>query len=258
MGAENIRAVGEAADDILMGAIAERWRIMLQEAAGATGEVGFSPARDAAALRRLIRSRNTAGVPADTITRMWRALSGDMMVARGLKAVFVAEGDVQSLLGAREYFGSGANIQPVMELRHALEQAVQTPGALACLPWPELTGAGQWWPMLNENRHRDLAIVAGWPGMPGSPDSPPHVAVLGRMPIESSGEDDMLATCHDDRRQAAEVLSDVGIRAEVAARARSLTLIRMHEFVGPDDRRLVAARGAGLDGLRIVGVRPRP
>ncbi len=175
MGAENIRAVGEAADDILMGAIAERWRIMLQEAAIATGAsgaasgVGFSPARDAAALRRLIHSRNTGGVPADTITRMWRALSGDMMVARGLKAVFVAEGDVSSLLGAREYFGSGANIQPVMELRHALEQATQTPDTLACLPWPELTGAGQWWPMLNENRHRELVIVAGWPGMPGAP-----------------------------------------------------------------------------------------
>ncbi len=78
------------------------------------------------------------------------------------------------------------------------------------------------------------------------------------MPIEPSGEDDMLATCHDDRRQAAEVLSDVGIKAEVTARARSLTLIRMHEFVAPDDRRLAAARDAGLDGLRIVGVRPRP
>ena len=176
MGVESFRAVGEAADDILMGAIAERWRIMLQENAAVAGGVGFSPASDAAALRRLIRSRNTGNVPADTITRMWRALSGDMMVARGLKAVHVSGGDVGVLLqGARGYFGFGANIQIATEIREALEKADQTPGVLACVPWPEHAGAGQWWPILNENRFRNLVIVAGWPSKPGSPSIPRRV-----------------------------------------------------------------------------------
>ena len=259
MGVESFRAVGEAANDILMGAIAERWRIMLQENAAVVGGVGFSPANDAAALRRLIRSRNTGNVPPDTITRMWRALSGDMMVARGLKAVHVSGGDVGVLLqGARGYFGFGANINVLAEIREALEKADQTPGVLACVPWPEHAGAGQWWPILNENRFRNLVIVAGWPSMPGSPDATPRVAIVGRMPVEPSGEDDTLATCHDDRHQAEQVLARLGLKAEVAARARSLTLIRIGEFVAPDDRRLELARKAGLDGLRIVGVRPRP
>jgi hypothetical protein len=259
MGVESFRAVGEAADDILMGAIAERWRVMLQEKAVAGGVVSFSPAGDAAALRRLIRSRNTGSVPADTITRMWRALSGDIMVARGLKAVHVAGGDLSTLMqGARGYFGFAANIQPAMEIREALEKADQTPGVLACVPWPEHAGAGQWWPILNENRFRNLVIVAGWPSLPDSPDAAPRVAVVGRMPVEPSGEDDMLATCHDDRHQATQVMASLGLKAEVAARARSLTLLRVSEFVAPDDRRLELARKAGLDGLRIVGVRPRP
>jgi hypothetical protein len=68
----------------------------------------------------------------------------------------------------------------------------------------------------------------------------------------------MLATAHDDSHSAERLLAEAGIPGEVTARARSLTLIRLNEFVAPDDRRLEFARKAGLDGLRIVGVRPRP
>jgi hypothetical protein len=50
----------------------------------------------------------------------------------------------------------------------------------------------------------------------------------------------------------------VGLKADVVARARSLALIRISEFVAVDDRRIDLARRAGLDGLRVVGVRPRP
>jgi hypothetical protein len=53
-------------------------------------------------------------------------------------------------------------------------------------------------------------------------------------------------------------LRDVGFAADVVARARSLALIRIKDFVSVDDRRIELARKAGLDGLRIVGVRPRP
>jgi hypothetical protein len=44
----------------------------------------------------------------------------------------------------------------------------------------------------------------------------------------------------------------------VVTRARSLALIRIADYVAPDDRRIDLARLAGLDGLRVVGVRPRP
>jgi hypothetical protein len=86
----------------------------------------------------------------------------------------------------------------------------------------------------------------------------PKMAVVGRIGMESSGDDETLATAHDDHYIAEKRLGDVGLSAEVVARARSLALIRIRDFVSVDDRRVELARKAGLDGLRIVGVRPRP
>ena len=51
---------------------------------------------------------------------------------------------------------------------------------------------------------------------------------------------------------------EVGIKGEIVGRARSLALIRIPEFIAPDDRRIDLLRKAGLDGLRVIGVRPRP
>ena len=82
--------------------------------------------------------------------------------------------------------------------------------------------------------------------------------MIGRIGMESSGDDDTLATAHDDHYMAERLLGDLGFKAEVVARARSLALIRIGEFVSVDDGPVELARKAGLDGLRIVGVRPRP
>ena len=43
-----------------------------------------------------------------------------------------------------------------------------------------------------------------------------------------------------------------------AATAILPLFIRIRDFVAVDDRRIDLARKAGLDGLRVVGVRPRP
>jgi hypothetical protein len=56
--------------------------------------IGFRPAREAAELRRLAREGAAAGMPMDAIARIWRSLCGDVAVSRGLKAVYVAGGDV--------------------------------------------------------------------------------------------------------------------------------------------------------------------
>jgi hypothetical protein len=258
MGVESFRPAESTADDGIVFAMAERWRMLAQDGAG----FQFRPAAEAAELRRLSRLSalsNPAGMPAEAIARVWRALAGEMLVARGLKAVHVAGGDpAQSLQGARGYFGFGANIVQINDIRDALERAEAATGVLACLPWPENAGPGQWWPMLNENRFRALAIVAGWPTLPGDAGAGARMAIVGKLPIEASGEDDMLATAHDDRFACERALAEAGLPGEAVARARSLALIRLKEFVAPDDPRLEIARRAGLDGLRIVGVRPRP
>ena len=249
----------EASGDPLLTALAERWRAMLQAPAASPAGIGFRPAREAAEMRRLYRQAGELGAPADAIARLWRSLCGDMLAARGLKAVYVAGGDIaQAIDGARGYFGFAPNLVPVVEVREALERAADQQGVVACVPWPEHAGSGQWWPMLNEGRFRSLSIVAGWPSLPGSPAVTPKMAVVGRIGMESSGSDDTLATAHDDQYQAERLLAEFDLKAEVVARARSQALIRINEFVSVDDRRIDIARREGLDGLRIVGVRPRP
>jgi hypothetical protein len=246
-------------NDAFLSALAEKWRELKDAPAVSAAGIGFRPAREAADLRRMCRAAAATGTPPDAVARLWRSLCGDVAVARGLKAVYVAGGDVTlAVEAARGYFGFAPNIVPLVGIRDALERADSMPGALACVPWPEHAGAGQWWPMLNENKFRNLTIVAGWPSLPGAPAETPRMAIVGKMSMESSGEDDTLATAHDDHYTADKRLQDVGLQAEVVARARSLALIRIPEFVAVDDRRIELARKAGLDGLRVVGVRPRP
>ncbi len=259
MAADSFQTSAETAHDIFLSALAEKWREMRDAPAVSAAGIGFRPAREAAEARRLSRAAAGVGMPPDAIVRMWRSLCGDVAAARGLKTVYVAGGDISlSIECARGYFGFAPSVVPLVGVREALERAEDMPGSLACVPWPEHAGAGQWWPMLNEGKFRNLNIVGGWPSLPGSPAETPRLAIVGKMSMESSGDDDTLATAHDDHYTADKRLKDVGLQAEVVARARSLALIRISEFVAVDDRRIDLVRKAGLDGLRVVGVRPRP
>lgn len=254
MSAEIFGPAEQAADDALLAALAARWRQITETPSGA---FSFHPAYEAHELRRMVRSAGMA--PPDLVTRIWRSLLGDALTASGLKAVYAGGGNpAQALEGARGFFGFGTNVVVVPEVREVLERVADSTDVLGCLPWPENAGPGQWWPMLNESRFRDLSIVGAWPNLPSEPAATPRVAILSKGAVESSGEDDMLATGHDDAHQAVRRLTEARIEGEVVARARSLALMRIRGFLDPDDPRLDAARRAGLEGFRIVGVLPRP
>jgi hypothetical protein len=259
MAADSFHPPSEVMTDVFLSALAAKWREMKDAPAPGGAGMVFRPAREAAEMRRLCRGALAAGAPVDVIARMWRSLCGDVAVARGLKQVFVAGGDVSLTLEAgRSYFGFGPDLVPLVGVRDALERTIATPSTLACIPWPETPGAGQWWPMLNESRYQDLMIVAGWPSLPGNPSDALRVAIVGKVPVETSGDDDTLVTAHDDQWTVDKRLLEVGIKGEVVSRARSLALVRIPEFIAPDDRRIDLLRKAGLDGLRVIGVRPRP
>ncbi|MBI1339005.1 hypothetical protein GC169_02175 [bacterium] len=253
---ESLRDAVAAAERKLVDLLAERWRLLERELAEPGFNSGFDPARDAATARRVVES--AAGrLPAGVAVRIWRALSAETQPLRGVVSVLTCGGDLGILNeAARGYFGFACDVSPVAEIREALERAELGKGEIACLPWPELAGAGQWWPMLNENRFRNLAILDGWPRWNGS--GAPRAAIVYRGAPQPSGDDDTLATAHDDRHAAEQHLAEAGLVGQVTARARSLVLLRLREYVAPDDPRLDAARRAGLDGLRVVGVLPRP
>lgn len=247
-----IAAEAEALDARLIEMLAERWRLLEREIAAPGLDASFRPDREAAAVRRFVE-RSAGRLPAAAASRVWRSFAAEMLPLRGVKACLAL---ATTLNAARGYVGFATPVIEAAEVREALERADAGKGELACLPWPEHAGPGQWWPMLNENRFRGLAILDGWPRWPGG--GAPRAAMVGRAPVRGSGADDTLLTAHDDRHDAERLLAEAGLVGEIAARARSLVLIRLKEFAGEADPRLDAARSAGLDGLRVIGVLPRP
>lgn len=221
-----------------------------------TGDFAGNLPGQAAQLRQALAS-GTSAIPPDAAARLWRSLCGEVMAARGLKAVYLAGGETAQMIeAARGYFGFAVPLTLLGDVREALDRVEDTPGALACVPWPEIAGAGQWWPMLNEGRFRELSIIAGWPQIPGEADPMPKVAIVGKAQPSSSGNDDTFATAHDDTFVADGILARAGLQAAVVARARSLALIRIRGFAPNDDPRLDMARQGGLDGLRVIGGLP--
>lgn len=240
-------------------AFGRRWRIVQQERTAGGRAFVYAPGADAAELRAV--AAGGAGDPelSAALVRLGLAMQGEMLIASGLKTVYVAGGHPdKSLEGARGYFGFGAPIVVLKDVREALERSLQSSAALACVPWPEVSGGGQWWPMLNEQRFRDLVIGSAWPCLGVEADVMPRMAIVGRAQLVPSGKDEMIATVHDDRVVAEKYLADAGLEAEVTMRARSLALLRIKGFVVQDDPRIARAIQAGLDGLRIIGALPRP
>jgi len=233
---------------------------VLAELAGAASAphaeaYAFQPAADARVMRQVARA---AGPHAAAAVRLWRAVCAEHMRAAGLSQVLLAGGDpVAATEAARSFFGFSTPIVRLPAVRDALERALDSPGHVACLPWPEQAGPGQWWPMLNESRFRDLSILAGWPGFPAG-EGEPACAMVGRGRPSASGNDETLMSAHDDSRLAERALGEAGLGGEVVARARSLALLKIPSFISSDDPRLELARRSGLEGLRIIGVRPCP
>lgn len=240
-------------------AFGRRWRVIQQERVSGGKAFAYAPGADMAELRAMAAGAAGDPVLRGALVRLGLAMQGEILVASGLDAVYVAGGQMDKAIeGARGYFGFGVRIKPVTDIREALEASLRSPAALACVPWPEVTGAGQWWPMLNEQRFRPLMIAGGWPSMDADDDVMPRMAIVGQATLGPSGNDEMIATVHDDRVVAEKYLRDAGLETEVTMRARSLALLRIKGFVPQEDPRIATAIQAGLDGLRIIGALPRP
>ena len=260
MSDEFIQAEISAADKQLVDAFIRRLRAIraIQEARGHDDKtITANLAGDAANIRRFIETA-PSDIPPDAVARFCRAFIGECVTYQGVKTVAFAQGDEQRMVNAaRGYFGYGVTLEPASDWRAALEMVMENDGMVGCLPWPELPGAGQWWPALIEDRFHDLKILAGWPNLPG-PDTPLEAALIARRNLEPSGSDDMLLIAHDDMHDAERLLRNAEIPGEVTARVRSQALIRVNGYIAEDDLRIAHLRAAGLDGLRVVGILSHP
>ena len=256
MSDEYIRAEITAADRQLVDAFMRRLRAIraLQEARGASdNEITANLAGDAANIRRFIDASPDDITP-DAIARFCRAFIGECVTYQGVRTVTFAQGDEQRMVNAaRGYFGYGVTLEHAVDWRTALEMVIERDGLVACLPWPETPGAGQWWPALIEDRFSDLRILAGWPNLPGD-DVELEAALVARRKLEPSGADDTILICHDDMHDAERLMRNMEFTGSVTARVRSLALIRISGFVEENDPRLAELRTNGLDGLRVIGI----
>ncbi len=259
MSDQYIRTEIASADAALLEAFMRRLRATraLQEAQDATdGEITANLAGDAAILRRLIAAAPD-DIPIDSIARFCRAFIGECVVFQGVKQVaYTASEEMRMVSAARGYFGYAVELVPATDWREALEMVVETRGMVACLPWPETPGSGQWWPALIENRFDNLRILAGWPNLPGESRGQLEAALVAPQALAPSGADDTFAIGHDDIFEAPRILKEAGFEGEVVARVRSLALIRLSGFVTEDDKRLALTRAGGIDGFRVIGALP--
>lgn len=260
MNDEYIKTEIASADGALLEAFVRRLRATraLQEAQDAKdGEITANLAGDAAILRRLIEAA-PEDVPVDAIARFCRAFIGECVVFQGVKQVaYTSSEEFRMVSAARGYFGYAVDLVPAVDWREALEMVTETRGMVACLPWPETPGSGQWWPALIENRFRELRILAGWPNLPGESGGQLEAALVAPQTLSPSGADDTYAIGHDDMHEAERLLVQAGLVGEVVARVRSLALIRLNGFVEEDDKRLALTQAGGLDGFRVIGALPR-
>ncbi len=260
MSEEYIHAEIESADKAIFEAFVRRMRAIsaLKEGRGSNQDLlSADLAQDAATIRRIVESAPD-DVPAEAVARLFRVVIGECVAFQGVKSVRIAGGDNTSHVNAaRGLFGYATPLVQAADPREALEAIAEEEGGIACLPWPELPGAGQWWPMLNESRFKHMRILAGWPNLPGHDASSLETAIIAPRTMAPSGKDHMLAIARDDLHHANRAFRDAEIEGEVVARVRSLALIKIYSFMPENDSRLDVLRDNGLDGVRIVGVLPQ-
>ena len=257
---QDLRDEIDAVDSMLLGAFIRRMRAVrkLQEATKLSPEEAGSAhlAIEAAGIRKLVEG-TPSDLPAEAVERFCRAFVGECAVYQGFDTVTFPAGDEQRMVtAARGFFGYGVNLEPAGDWREALQIAAQRQDAVAFMPWPELPGAGQWWPALIEDRLSELRILAGWPSMPTEADNGLEAALVARRKCAPSGNDDTFAIAHDDLHEADDAMHAAGMQGSVVARVRSLALLRLKGFVSMDDPRLAMLRSSSLEGFRIVGVLP--
>lgn len=215
---------------------------------------GYNPAREARLLRNLRREMHDEHQP--LLDQVVRSVIAYGLPNQGLTKVYVHSTDILTAWDmARSHFGFRVDLRMIGSARETLNLLRTEPNALAVLPWPGPDGAGQWWPVIAETYFDGIHILGAWP-VTSKTAASPVIAILGRLPLESSDDDDTLLLAYDDRHLLRRALNLAKLEGFEVARARSLTLIRLKGMIAADDDRLGALETNGLTSLKIVGAIP--
>jgi chorismate mutase len=249
------RADIDAIDDRLLDLVQQRAAIAdrlaaLKPSSGAP----VRPAREVALLRRLIS--RAQGVDADAVIDVWRGLIGSNIRRQRPIEILVGGAGPETLRlfdFSRRHFGASAKITRADDARAALSRVLESPTTLAVVPYPGASGAGAWWPILNETRFRAVTLISALPLLAEAGQEPEAAIVAQGVTPEPAGGDVTFAVAFDPHHRAVRAFNEAAIIGREVARSRETILARLEGFFAPGDPRIATLVHAGLDGFRVVG-----
>ena len=256
----SLRAELDRLDDALHDTLMRRAEVVKQVAGlRVKGPVPLRPGREAAIIRRLL-ARHDGGLPAFGIVRIWRELLGTTTAQQHPLVVSVCEagGDAAYLALAREHCGALTPMHPHRSPAEAIEEVRAGRATVAVLPMPTEGEAASdaWWTMLLRPGDPRVHVVARLPFWSPRPEGTPNVQglVVSAAAPDPSGQDRSLLgldLADADRARLDAAMAAAGFRAGLVIVRRDAdvsaarALAEVDGFVGDDDARLAALRGAG-------------
>src|SRR5271165_405549 len=249
-----LRADLDRIDDALHDLLIERAGVIEQVAR--TGKRGaLRPGREAAIVRRLL-ARHQGGLPASTLTRIWRELLAGTNAMQGgfSMAVCTAGGESQYIQTAREHFGALTPLRAHRNPAQAIAEVSAGTATVAVLPLPSETEAARdaWWTALLHKDEPRIHVVGRLPFWGPRPEGAPDVQALVIATVEpdASGADRSLLGLElpldASRARLGGALAAAGfapnhiiLRRDPGAPAAD-ALAEVDGFVADDDPRLAA------------------
>jgi len=151
------------------------------------------PGREAEMLRRIYEKFRTAKFSPQAAASIWRQIiSGSLAIEMDLSiAVSVPDpAQPESLMLAREFFGSFTKCTPVQNAKRAMSEVLDKKASVAVLPYPSDTPDALWWTEADrppEDWPRIFAILPFTQA--GRPRHAPQVVAVGRVPMEATSND---------------------------------------------------------------------
>ncbi len=247
-------------DDQIHDLLIERAELAGHVATAKGGRGMWRPQREWQILRRL-SARHRGAFPRAAIVRIWREIMAAMLILEGRFSVAVCVPPERPGFWdlARDHFGSIVPMTAYQGSGAVMRAVTDDPDMVGVLPWPREAETEPWWPHLMGDDKTAPRIVARLQLDGGDPDL--VALAVARATVEPTGDDrSFLGIETSDEISRTRLLSrlsaagcDVGFIASHRDRAdlpASRHLVEVAGFVGPQDAKLAAIRGAGPDAIR--------
>jgi chorismate mutase / prephenate dehydratase len=188
-----LRAELDRIDDALHDLLMQRAGVV-EHVARAGKRGALRPGREAAIIRRLL-ARHRGGLPAPTLTRIWRELLAGTTAMQGgfTMAVCTAGGESQYIQVAREHFGALTPLHAHRNPAQAIAEVSAGTATIAVLPLPSETEAPRdaWWTALLHKDEPRIHVIGRLPFWRPRPEGAPDVQalVIAATAPDASGAD---------------------------------------------------------------------